>query len=688
MVAELDAADWSLHDGEFDGLRIVTQQSTPIPGMRLAPPDLSREDWEPLYRAWLSLSPHPNMLEVLEAEPPTLRYAAIDWNEKPQAGDAFPTAIKIAHVFAHVVARVDRKNWVYFLVPKIVFDLRGEPRVWWTPVWLTHPRIAPEAKSEWLEPTEKLLVYALGQALTAIGLDENPKGRALVSRCLARPILRTRKVADVVRALAAQLRMELPGRNAAWDLVETGVGWLSVDRLSDARDCFTRAMDLKPSKSMLRLATIGLTRATTAPAFADLGKARRLETEKWWQAAAAEYRLCRPLMTAVDYHVSLARCAIGVGEFDVALALAIRGALAAPDDPEPYRLIIPMALETANIRAAAVACEQLVALSPELALEPIVQTLESAIGRGKLSEARVCLRALANVVGAGDPAHAISILDKLVARVSNDLEIALVISEHLYALSPDRGLVVLIDLVRSAAARSSETAVGICERIHALAPEKSIGAFSIVVESAFQRGEIAAALGLADSMISRFPTSGLAHYRRGRCLFGLGRLLEAREVLERAQVLDPQLLDAMLLRREVDRALGKVRAVVGSAFPQQLAIPEHLPEVKAAMARGSIPDAVSWLEGHEIGDGEARLLLGQLLIGQERYLDAVRAFERVGGEQAHVAHVGKARALAAMGRGEEALRLLDRVCAEAPESTEAVVVRARVVDLLRSPPVA
>jgi hypothetical protein len=102
------------------------------------------------------------------------------------------------------------------------------------------------------------------------------------------------------------------------------------------------------------------------------------------------------------------------------------------------------------------------------------------------------------------------------------------------------------------------------------------------------------------------------------------------------------------------------------------------------MSRGSIDDAVAWLESHAIGDGAARLLLGQLLVGKDRFADAVAAFDRVSGELMYAALVGKARALAAMGRGEEALRLLDRVCAEQPHLTEVVVVRANVVDLLRS----
>ena len=189
---------------------------------------------------------------------------------------------------------------------------------------------------------------------------------------------------------------------------------------------------------------------------------------------------------------------------------------------------------------------------------------------------------------------------------------------------------------------------------------------------------------MADRIVALAPGSAIAHYRRGRCLFGLRRLVEAREEFERAQQLDPKLVEAMVLRREVDRAIAKVRAAVGTPLRQQPVIPEHLTEVRAAMARGSIDDAVAWLESHDIGDGSARLLLGQLLIGKDRFGDAVAAFDRVSGDLMYAAFVGKARALAALGRGEEALRILDRVCAEQPDLGEAVFVRARVVDLLRA----
>jgi hypothetical protein len=56
----------------------------------------------------------------------------------------------------------------------------------------------------------------------------------------------------------------------------------------------------------------------------------------------------------------------------------------------------------------------------------------------------------------------------------------------------------------------------------------------------------------------------------------------------------------------------------------------------------------------------------------------------VTGSLADLARVGQARPLAAMGRGEEALRLLDRVVAEQPDLGEAYAVRTSVIHMLRA----
>lgn len=702
MAADLDAADWSLGPSEFRGLRIVVQGASGIPAMNLTPS--GSDGWEPLQRCWLRLAPHPQMLELLL--PNTLRYAAIDWKATPAPGDALANAIKVAHVFEHVVNRVDHSDWVWFQRACVLFDLRGRPRVWWRPVELTDEDLAPEAKSTWLQPTEKMLVHALGYALMQVGLDNDPKGATIIRRCLARPSLRTKTIDAVIKTLELQLRADLPARSAVWDLTETGIGWLALDRLADASLCFEKALDLAPGYP---LAVEGRTRATMAVGDADLGKARRLEDERWWADAMTEYRRCRALMTAVDYHLSIARCLIGLGRDADALIFAVRAMQASPDDPEPYRMLVPLALSSRRREEAVIACEELVARQPALASEVLLQVLKDVVllkDVGGMMLTDRCLALLPRVPV--DPErlarlvqnlpvsttsvklcrhlltlsaeHGASAVSSLVRVEQGRFELVRDVFDLLVELPPELGTRGVLEVLRKTGDSSFERATQLAVRID---DARGLEAQATLVEMAFQRGDLTAALSLADHMIATYPRSGLGLYRRGRVLFRLGRLVEARDALDRAQVIEPTLLDAMLLRREVDKAITKVRAVVGSAVPQQLAIPEYLPEVRAAMARGSVPDAVSWLEGHEIGDGVARLLLGNLLVGQERFADALRAFERVGGEHVRDALLGKARALAASGRGEEALRLLDRIVAEDPDSTEAMVVRARVVDLLR-----
>lgn len=702
VAAALDAADWSGSADEFRALRIAVVGGASLPGMTIDPEETA--GWSPLVRAWLALSPHPHMLELIDDDPPTLRYAAIDWSDtKRYAAISKENAIKVARVFAHVVRRVDRGDWVWFQEPHVSFDLRGEPRVWWLPVSLHSPSIAPEAKSEWLHPTEKLLVYALGRALAEIGFANQP----VTNRCLARAILRTKTIDDVVRALESQEHVEPSSRSQVWDLTETGIGWLALDRYPDAVTSFQKALALTPNDA---LAVEGLTRATVPVDGASLDRARELEASRWWNDAAVEYRRCRPLMTVLDYHLALARCMTGLERFDEALLLATRAVQASPDAADAYLALVEPAITKGRIMTAVTACAELLRCAPETALEAIFLTADAAARSALAREQRQCVYLLVQITKFNEAQ--LARLAKLVCTLTVP-DRAIMLCRHLLSLDPERGAVAAIQLLRADQA-VFELAENACDVLSALPPERGtrpllelihrtgmlsfdrgiqlakrvddargLEVCSTLAETAFQRGDLTAAMSFADHLIAAYPTSGIGLYRRGRVLFRLGKLVEARDALDRAQVIEPTLVDAMHLRREVDKAISKVRAVVGSALPQQLAIPEHLPEVRAAMARGSIPDAVRWLESHAIGDGVARLLLGNLLVGQERFADAVRAFDQVTGALVHEASIGKARALAGSGRGEEALRLLDRVVAEDPDSTEAMVVRAKVVALLR-----
>lgn len=71
------------------------------------------------------------------------------------------------------------------------------------------------------------------------------------------------------------------------------------------------------------------------------------------------------------------------------------------------------------------------------------------------------------------------------------------------------------------------------------------------------------AVGVLDGMLDETPGDVGAIYARAKSLFHVKRYVEAREGFERVIALEPARLEALLLRREVDRAMRAVRAEVG-----------------------------------------------------------------------------------------------------------------------------
>jgi len=193
------------------------------------------------------------------------------------------------------------------------------------------------------------------------------------------------------------------------------------------------------------------------------------------------------------------------------------------------------------------------------------------------------------------------------------------------------------------------------------------------------------ALRHADELLVATPDEASAHYARGRCLLGLGRLVEAKESFDRASVLRPDLLQAMLLRREVDRCLKNVRDSVGTQPAVALDVPEYLAELRPILAGGHIEDAMLVLQRpeHE-GDAVAQLLLARCLAVASRFEQALAIYDRaasLGDEVRHEALVGKAAALVDLDRVHEALCLLDRLCAERPDDPDSIEGRARALAL-------
>ena len=131
-------------------------------------------------------------------------------------------------------------------------------------------------------------------------------------------------------------------------------------------------------------------------------------------------------------------------------------------------------------------------------------------------------------------------------------------------------------------------------------------------EARFARGPAGEALADADAWVAAAPDDGAAQCARGKCLLQLNRLADARAAFDRACTIAPQLLEAMLLRREADRLLGGIRAEVGSALPMTLGLPAELAALREALAAGR-DDALVVLRGAAAaGDTLAAQLLQTL----------------------------------------------------------------------------
>ena len=211
-------------------------------------------------------------------------------------------------------------------------------------------------------------------------------------------------------------------------------------------------------------------------------------------------------------------------------------------------------------------------------------------------------------------------------------------------------------------------------------------ALEIRCEALLRCGRPAEALDTAAAWVFTGPQDARAHYMRGKCLFRLARFIDARAAFERACVLDPRLVEALVLRREVDRMLGRVRDHVGTPAPMGLEIPEHLAELRVPIEDGRIRDAIAvLLRDEHASDAAAQLLLGELRAFEGQLDEAMAAFERAATldpEHPHAAWLGKARVLLEASRAEEALALFDRVHVERPDLAEALAGRAKALQLL------
>ena len=220
-----------------------------------------------------------------------------------------------------------------------------------------------------------------------------------------------------------------------------------------------------------------------------------------------------------------------------------------------------------------------------------------------------------------------------------------------------------------------------------LAVDRSVvQAHQILIQAYLQRQQPADALRCVDALAALTGNDAPTIYQRGRCLFALGRLVEAREAFERATALQPSMIEAMLLRREVERSLKGVRDAVGDQPAQSTPVPHHLSELHAALANGGAREAIEALTRPEYAaDRAAQLLLGGCLLFEKRADEALAVYVRVAaepGEHRHAAVVGTAYALLELDRADEAAPLFERATAEEPNDLDAWTGQARALEAL------
>jgi len=205
-------------------------------------------------------------------------------------------------------------------------------------------------------------------------------------------------------------------------------------------------------------------------------------------------------------------------------------------------------------------------------------------------------------------------------------------------------------------------------------------AHAIHAEARFKRRELAPALDAVSSWLALVPTDGHANYVAAKILLALGRLSEARDACDRATELAPKHLPAMLLRRQIDRSIKRLRAKAGHAPPAPIDLPEHLRDLRVLLVRGRTAEAIALLECPEHATDEAaRLLRADLLAFTEQLEAALVAYEALGGL---VAGIGRATVLVKLGRPAEALALCDALVREHPNASEAHEARALALQAL------
>nr|MBA3499747.1 tetratricopeptide repeat protein [Deltaproteobacteria bacterium] len=207
---------------------------------------------------------------------------------------------------------------------------------------------------------------------------------------------------------------------------------------------------------------------------------------------------------------------------------------------------------------------------------------------------------------------------------------------------------------------------------------------NILVKALLSRGNHEEALVEIDGLLSRAPDDAAQHYVRGKVLLALSRLPEAREAFDLACTLSPVMIEAMLLRREVDRCMGNSRRQVGEQGPITFDIPASLSELRDDLINGRTNDVIAGLsQARYADDPDAQLVLARMLVVDRQLERAIEIYDRIAqlaDPHRHTALVGKASAFLDSGKLESALALFELLCNEKPNDGDASEGRARALE--------
>ncbi|HUJ57018.1 MAG TPA: hypothetical protein VLX92_00845 [Kofleriaceae bacterium] len=191
-----------------------------------------------------------------------------------------------------------------------------------------------------------------------------------------------------------------------------------------------------------------------------------------------------------------------------------------------------------------------------------------------------------------------------------------------------------------------------------------VAALSIRARGQLTARDHAAALRSADAWLAVAPGDASAHYAKRRALLALGSVLDARDAFDRACTLQPQMLEALLLRREAERAARRVADRAGRAAPMSAEVPDHLAALRDALVGGRTQEVIAVLERAEYHDDAIAIMVrAECLAFEQRFEDALAAYDRAAAlspEQRGKALIGKVHALLALERAAEAIAELDR----------------------------